>query len=82
MTQATQERTSDEMAEYTDAQIDAAPALLKEFLEGMPEIVVNRDSPQVEAQVGLSDIVTDCHDGDDHAYIQESFVKFLEQFHC
>ena len=61
--------------EYTDEQINAAPALLAEFLEGMPEIVVDQTSEEF-ANVGV------CYDGDSHAYIKESFNQFLDQVHC
>lgn len=62
--------------EYTDDQINASPEILKEFLEGMPEIIINPEDNYVK------DIVDNCYNGDPHKYILESFIQFLEQVHC
>ena len=70
--------------DYTDEQIDAAPALLAEFLEGMPEIIVDRKSVGVVivTPIGETNVVDYSYDGNDHDYIKESFSQFLDQMHC
>jgi hypothetical protein len=54
---------------FTDEQIDNIERLFHQFLQGMPEIGVNKDHP------GMATVEV----GEPHAYIKESFGNFLEQ---
>jgi hypothetical protein len=58
----------------TDRQCNKAQELLTAFLEGMPELTIDKDKNPAEYN-----IVQECYSGDVIRYIEESFGNFIDQ---